>query len=789
MNPNEETFRSVENESELSLSDLLLILRRYWYWFALSVLLCCGVAYVYLQWAPKVYTRTASVLIKDNTKGGALSESAAFEDLNLFNVKRNVDNEILVFKSKQMMMNVARRLHLDISYTEKVGLRTLELYTKSPVILQFPEAEESQMFTFDVVPLSEEEVLLTNFPDIYKDLKVTLNDTVIFPFGKVIVTPSLYYTKDHYNSPITITKNNLEEVALGYSNALQVGLANKMATIINLTLQDVSISRAEDVINTLIAVYNEEAINDKNKVMVNTSEFINERLVIIEQELGNVDADIESYKREQRLTDIQSETGMYLKESSQYNQEEMDLLNQRSLAKYIHEYLMDPTKNSELIPSNTGIADGNIEGQITEYNNSLLKRNRLITNSSERNPVVMDLNNSLSAMRQTIIRTVDNLIVGLDIKINNVRQRESQNIRRISAVPTQQRHVLSIERQQSIKEALYLYLLNKREENALSEAITESNARIIDPATGSKIPVSPKTNIILLASFILGLVIPAGCLWLRTATNTKVHTRKDIEDALSIPFLGEIPMRDKKNHDAIVVHEHGRDPISEAFRIIRTNMDFMRVKTDTQVVLFTSFNPNAGKTFVSSNLAMSIALTNKKVVLVDLDIRKSTLSNNVGDNKIGVTNYLSGKAQLVDQIVQIGKIEGKLDVIAAGPVPPNPSELLLSDRLERLIAELRTRYDYIILDNVPAGVVADATIVNRVADLTIYIVRAGVLDKRALPEIEKLYKQERFTNMSIILNGTNIKDTIYGYRYGYSYGYAYGYGYGNTDEKKKRKKR
>ena len=703
MNSEQETINLRREENELNLSDLFHIVLANWYWFVLSVLVCAGVAVLYLKWAPKVYTRTASVLIKDNSKGGGLSESAAFEELNMFNVKSNVDNEVLVFKSKRLMSVVAERLNLDISYTIKDGLRTGELYTQSPIAVRFPEAEASQSFSLVATPLSAGEILLSGFStNEAKSLKVALNDTVSTPVGKLVVTPTLYYADKYFGKAVTISKRNREEIALTYSNSLQVALASKTATIINLTLQDVSIPRAEDVLNMLIAVYNEDAINDKNQVTVNTSNFINDRLIIIEEELGSVDADIETYKRENQLTDISSETGMYLQESSQYSKEGLGLENQVTLAKYIRDYLTDPHKSSDLIPANTGIADVNIEGQISEYNNLLLKRDKLIGNSSNKNPVVMDLNNSLSAMKQTIIRAIDNLIVGLNIKIKNIREREAQTSRRISAVPTQQKYVLSVERQQKIKEELYLYLLNKREENALSQAITESNARVIDAAQGSRSPVAPKSMMILLAAVVLGLAIPAGIIWLQMVMNTTVRTRKDVEDAVSIPFLGEIPLRDKKNKDEIVVRENGRDSISEAFRIVRTNMDFMRVKAkDMKVVMFTSFNPNAGKTFVSMNLAMSFALTRKKVILVDLDIRKGTLSGHVsGTTNMGITNYLSGKVDDINSIIKKEELATNLDIIHTGPVPPNPSELLLSDRLEALIEELKKRYDYIILDNV-----------------------------------------------------------------------------------------
>jgi len=768
-----------EEESEISLVDILHVVKINWYWFVLSVALCFGVAVIYLLRTPKVYTRTASVLIKDDSKGGTISESAAFEDLGMFNVKRNVDNEILVFQSEQLMAQAARRLHLDINYTVHQGLRTTDLYTHAPVTLQFFDTEEAQEFSMVVTPLSEEEVLLSDFSDYAESFTARLKDTIDTPFGQALVLPTLYYSDEWYDAQVRITKNNMKTVIQEYREALQVALANKMTTIINLTLKDVSIQRTEDVINTLIAVYNEAAINDKNLITVNTSNFISERLVIIEQDLGDVDADIESFKRANQLTDIQSETGMYLRESSQYSQDELSLENQRELAIYIRNYLNNPANNAALIPANTGISDANIEVQINEYNTSLLKRDRLISNSSSNNPVVMDLNNSLNAMKQTIIRAVDNLIVGLDMKIRNVQARDKQNIRRITEVPTQQRYVLSVERQQKIKEELYLYLLNKREENALSQAITESNARIIDPASGSDMPVAPRTSIILLAAFVLGIVLPSGVFWGKEVLNPAIRNRKDVEDALTVPFLGEIPSREKKrkkkgeSDSEVVVQVNGRDPVSEAFRIIRTNMEFMRVKAENmQVVMFTSAQPNSGKTFSSLNLAASLTLTDKKVLIIDLDIRKGTLSSLVKKNSEtpGMTQYLSGKVTDIAEMINHSEVMENLDVIHAGPVPPNPAELLLSPRLDTLVKAVREEYDYIFIDSVPSGILADAAITNRVVDLTIYVVRAGLTDRRQLPEVEKLYRQEKFKNMSVLLNAVNYSSAGY-YYYGYGYGY------------------
>ena len=717
-------------------------------------------------------------MIRDDRQGGGgggFGESAIFSDLNLFGGGRNVDNEMLVFQSRSLVEKVVRRLSLDKSYKINDGLRKIELYTKSPVEVNFETAADGQYFSFEVMPLDSTQVELKDFvlaaagSQILDDTKIvaTLGDTINTPVGRLVVTPTLYYADVYYDEPIYFSKSTMEGAVNSYVGKLTVALANKYATIINLTFKDESIPRAADALNTQIAVYNEDAINDKNQIAVNTSNFINDRLIIIEKELGSVDSNIESFKRENQLTDIKSETGMYLQNTSRFKQEGLSLDNQLSLAIFIRQYLLDPTKASDLIPANTGLSDGGIEQMIGEYNEILLRRDKLLQGSSHRNPVVMDLNNSLNAMRQSIIRSVDNLITGLNININNLREQENMTARRIEAVPSQQKYVLTVERQQKIKEELYLYLLNKREENELTQAITESNARIIDAAGGSSNPIAPKGMMILLAAGVIGVLIPAGILFIMNLLDTKVQNRKELENVLTIPILGDIPRMVAKNadKDEVVVRANGRDSVSEAFRIIRTNMDFMQSKSGkVQVIMFTSSNPGAGKTFVSSNLAMSIAQTDKKVVIVDVDIRKGTLSGIFAgaSGKMGLTNYLSGRTDNIDDLIGKTPENKDLDIILAGPVPPNPAELLLSKRFDDLIMELRKRYDYIIVDNVPANVVADAAIVNRVADLTIYVVRAGMMDRRQLPELENLYRQGKFNNLSVVLNSVSIKRSRYG---------------------------
>lgn len=775
-----------EEDSSVNLHDIFRIVLNKWYWFIISVILCVSVAVIYLMWAPRIYERNATVLIKDDKTNSA--ETAMFQDLAIFEGKSNVYNEMIVFKSQTLMDEAVRRLNLDLSYTVREGLRTQELYTNSPVAFTFKDIEDTQWITFKTKLIDNEKIALwdfkTNGAENDQMIVVNLHDTINTPAGKMVATPTLWHNQTWFDKPITVTKSNRKTVVNDYRNTLMVNLADKQTSVVNLSIKDESIQRAEDLLNTIIAIYNEEAINDKNLMAVNTENFINDRLIIIERELGYVDQRIQSYKTTHQLTDIRSDAQLAIQESSESDKEVIKLQNQRSMATYIRNYLSDASTGTELIPANTGVNDMNVEGQILDYNETLLKRNRLIENSSERNPVVQDLNNNLTAMRQNIMRAVDNLIVNLDIQLRSVNARTERTRARISAVPKQQTEVTSISREQKIKEELYLYLLNKREENAINKAITESTARIIDAATGSIDPVAPRKMIILIAALLIGLAIPTAILYIVILSDITVRGQKDLRGILSIPFLGEVPFKKTKGkgkNTSIFVRENGRDPVSEAFRIIRTNMDFMRVKQDNiKVITTTSTSVGSGKTFVSSNLAASLAMTGKKVLLMDMDIRKGTLGKGVDTHKniegydIGLTSYLSKIVTKVESLIIQDQDYPNIDIIRSGPEPPNPAELLLSPRLDELIRELREMYDFIVIDNVPAGMVADAMISNRVTDLTLYIIRAGKMDRRMLPEIEQLYREEKLKNMAVILNGTGS---------GIGYGYGYGYGYGNDKDK------
>lgn len=768
---------SNKNDQGLNIVDLFMYLASQWKWFLLSILICGGIAWYNYARAPLVYFRSATVIIKDPSNKASTSGLDRFD--NFIN-KVNVANEILQFRSKKLMREVVQRVHADVSYQIKDGLRSNELYNESPVLVSLPDALPEQSFSFTMTLKDAKTVTLSDFSGIEAkpSYEVALNDTVAIIEGMNVVVTATNYLRDSWlNTPIRVQKLPVESMVNYYKNALGIQQEEEEASILTLALKDSSPARAEDVLNTLITVYNEEAIKEKNQVAVNTANFINERLIIIERELGNVESNLESFKQRNQIVDIASSAGMYMTESQKYNADAMELETQLRLANFIKDYLTDPSKETDLIPSNTGISDMNIENQISLYNAAKLKRDHLIDDSSVNNPVVQELNNSLRAMKQSIIRAVDNMIVSLNVKRNDAQNREMRAQDRVTAIPTKERQMLSIERQQKIKEALYLFLLNKREENALSQAMADNNARVIDGAEGSNAPISPNRNRILLLGLLVGIALPGAVCLAILFMDTRVHGRKDIEGVTSVPYLGEIPLDKEAMKDhrkkVMAVKGQGDDIVSEAFRILRTNMAFLSKKDKpAQVITFTSFNIGAGKTFIARNLSMSLAYMKKRVVMVDLDIRKGTLSRHFGHYHVGVTNYLSDNTVKVDDIIQ--HQEG-FDLIPAGILAPNPAELLMDNRLDELMNELRTRYDYIIADNVPVGLIADATIANRIADLTIFVVRAGKLDRRQLPDIEKLYQEKKLKNMALVLNGANPERHGYGYSYGYGYGYGYGY--------------
>lgn len=786
----------------INVVDLVVYLASKWIWYIFFILIFGGLAYYQYAKSPFVYFRQATVIIKDPSNKTMTTSMDRFDK---YINKVNLSNELLQFRSQYIMRKVVGRLHADVNYQIKEGLRTVELYNRTPVLVSFKNVRDERYIAFDMTIKDSKSVTLSNIEGLVNakaSYTVKLNDSISIKGERMMFTSTDYQSKSWIGQTIHVAKLPLNAVANSYRANFGIRQASDEASIITLSLKDANATRADDILNTLITVYNEDAIEDKNQVAVNTANFINERLIIIEKELSGVENELVTFKQENDIVDLGTATSQYVAQSSSYGTEAVEQATQQKVAEYVKEYLTDPTKSRELIPSNSGIGDAEIESQISQYNALKLKRDRLAADSSDENPVVEELNKAMHDLRQSVVRAVDNKIVSINVKRRDALSQQYQAQARVRSMPVKEKQMLSIERQQGIKESLYLYLLNKREENALSQAMADNNARVIDSADGSSAPIAPIRNRVVLMGIAIGAAIPTIIFLLILFMDTSVHSRKDITGKVSIPFLGEIPedkehikeeKKRKKNRKSedFSVTEQGQGMISEAFRILRTNMAFMGKRdVKTQVITFTSFNAGAGKTFTSRNLAMSLVYARKKVIMVDLDIRKGTLTRHMKHNKIGMTSYLSETSVGIDDIIYHNEDLG-MDIISAGPIAPNPAELLMDERLDELMVELRQRYDYIIVDNVPVGVVADAAISNRISDLTLFVVRAGKLDKRQIPDLENIYKEGKLKNMALILNGVDPKYRGYGYRYGYGYGYGYGnkYGYGDTSSSKKKKKK
>ena len=763
-----------------------------WYWFAISLFITLTIAVLYLLSTPPIYTRTAAILVKDNSKSSSSTSAMNdFSDLGIFKSNTNINNELLTLKSPTLMTEVVNRLGLNETFTIRKGLKNVDLYKVSPVTITFCDKIEVPL-SFTIKFSSKEAFAISELEisgeDIGETLSAQMGDSIQTSAGIMIVSPTQEFTDAFIGTSIRYVRGSVRAAVDTYSNALVAELGNEDATIINLSINDTSIRKAEDILNTLIEVYNENWIRDKNQIAVSTSQFISDRLGVIESELGHVDENISSYKSEHLLPDVQAASGLYMAQSAENNKELSTLNNQLSTAQYIRREL-NTKQLDQTLPANSGIVSANIETQISEYNNLVLDRNRLIANSSEKNPLVKNMASSLQSMQRTIIQSVDNLIVSLNTQIRSLRRQEEATTNRLASNPNQAKYLLSVERQQKVKEELYLYLLQKREENELSQAFTAYNTRLITAPRGSMFPTAPRKMNILLVAFAVGLLVPAVGIFMKENMNTKVRGRKDLEN-LSIPFIGEIPQysgtkkkwwefkhRKRQDMKIIVVNEGNRNIINEAFRVLRSNMDFMASKDNNQhVFVLTSFNPGSGKSFLAINIAISFAIKKKKILVIDGDLRHRTVSSYVDSPNKGLSDYLNNQIEDWKEIIVSYKGYTNLHILPIGTIPPNPTELLEDNKLSMLIEALRPEYDYIFIDCPPVDIVADAQIIEKWADRTIFVVRSGLLDRSMLSELENMYTGKRFKNLSMILNGTESTGGRYGYRYGYHYGYASYYG-------------
>ncbi len=770
--------------NQVKLSEVLYLTLKRWPWLLLSVVVCVGLAYLHLMVTPPSFTRTASILIKDDKNGSSYSaDVSAFADLGLFKSNNNVVDEINKLESYDLMKEVVKSLKLDMSYGEIGRFRDQVLYGSNlPVNVEFKSLTENEgasmkldiakdgTYTISELNINKDE----NIP-VKTTGKVKLGQPIAYKGGVLVVTPTPFYKPGEKHS-IKVSKMPIKGAVNAYSSKINILLKDEKGNTLVLTATDTSAERAEDLLNGVVDQYNNNWITRRSEATAATSNFINERLQLLEGELGTVDEQLSEYRSQNLVPDVEKAAVLYMNENQETAAKIMELNSRLQNTRYMRSFLTNPANKNLTLPSNSAVPGTTLELQINAYNEKMAERNAFAANSSPENPLVVDMDVRLADLRNSIEGTIKAQEHSLQTEISSLQSSKSQTTARLAAAPAQAKDLESIGRQQNVKQKLYLYLLEKREENELSQSFINPNSETIAEPTGPDAPTSPSSKRLLFMAFVMGLFIPFATNYTLERLNTKIRNRKELE-GLKMPILGEIPKQKfPKGTDpecAVVVEQGKRNLINEAFRVLRTNLTFMTSQTNLDVVMITSFNPGSGKSFIGINLGITLAIRNQKVLVIDGDLRHMSTSMYVGTPRRGLTNYLIGETDDINSLIVCDTITPNLSVLPVGNTPPNPSELLESPRFAELIDKLRGQYDYIFIDCPPVEMMADAQIISGSCDRTLFVVRAGLLDRIMLPEIERLYSEKKFPGMSLVLNGTAVDSTRLGSKYGYGYGYNY----------------
>ena len=766
-----------DSEQQINLREVLDKYLYNWKWFLLSLLVTISLAYLYLAKTHPQYQVSTTIFIDDKETGGLTSELSAFDDLGSLpgrEAKKSVINEMGVLKSYSLMERVIKNLGLQTTYYKKKGISYVEIYKNEVPILVSLKTKDSIFYsldtTFSVTPISKSKYLLTNGDD---DLigEYGFGKVVPAKMGDLVIT--LKNTKNiEFGENIKIWITPLNRLVGYYNNVVEIDLKEKKSSLLSLNLIDNNKGKAQDILDNLVIEYNKDAVDYKSLIAARTDSFIDDRIIDISEELSSVDFGVQEFKTKNQLTDIGVESSIVLETNSQNDQRIVDLSSQIKLVNYLLNHIR--THEDDLIPANLGLSDAATSQNTEQYNRLLLERNRIANSSGKLNPTVKNMDAQMMQLRQSVEQSVLNYKSSLEFSLADAQNQGYRLSSKKANAPKQEREFQDIKRKQQIVESLYLYLLQKREENAISLGIPVPNAKVIDKAYGSNMPVSPNRILVLMGAIFAGLIIPISLITVGSLLNNKVRTRDDVESIIKVPFLGDIPHSKKKNE--IVVLAESSNNIAEAFRLLRTNMNFMLSgdQRASKTIFITSTVASEGKTFVAINLAASLSLLKKRVLLVGADIRKPKLNEYLKINsKLGLSHYLNDNSLQVEEIIAHYDA-ADFDVIGSGVIPPNPSELLLNGRFEGILTYGKLKYDYVIIDTAPVNQVTDTLLLGHHADLFIYVIRANYLDKRMLKIPKMMVDNKRLPNLAILINDLNIEKE--GYGYGYGYGYSYGYG-------------
>ncbi|QDO94306.1 polysaccharide biosynthesis tyrosine autokinase [Formosa sediminum] len=763
------------------ISDIVHLYLSKWKYYLLSLFACLVIAFIFLRYSTNEYQSKATIKITDEKQLNKFPELAGLQSSGLLSNEGDViSDEIEILKSKTIIEQVIKDLKLNIRFFVQGRIKEKENYIDPPISLTFFKSDSvinAVDTTFFVTIISEDKFnishddpkTLTSISDnsVQSD-SYNFGDKINTSFGGMILTPNKGAYGSEIGSVIKIAFTPVSKLVESYQSTLLLE-NEKGSSIIKLSINGTISSKSENFLNTLIDKYNEDVINDKEAVIKVTSDFITNRLDIVSQELEKVDLTAETLKKDNRLTDLSSQSNIFLQSERENENKLITTTNQIQLIDYMEDHLESNSDAGDLLPANVGIEDNGIAQVTKSHNDLVMQRNRLLKNSSEKNPTVINLDNQIKALKQNLEQSLTNLKSSSEITLNSLQRTDSRINAQIYSTPGKERKFRDITRQQNIKESLYLYLLEKREETAITLGMSSPNAKIIDRATSSSIPVSPKIPLVYLAALIFGLAIPTSIIYAKDLLDNKVHTKKDLTNYLSIPFIAEIPKSRTKN---VTVKKVDYSPKAEAFRILRTNIDFMlqNIKHRSKTIFVTSTTSKEGKSHTSVNLSLSISHSEKRVLFIETDIRVPKGSRYLEiENGNGLTDYISNEKIKIEDIIVKTKDNPFLDIIPSGTIPPNPAELLLSDRVKDLFETVKDKYDYIVVDTAAVGLVTDTLLFSHFADLFIYVVKADYLDKRNLSIAQTMYDEKRLPNMTVLLNNSD-QNKNNGYGYGYGYG-------------------
>lgn len=796
-----ESIQENEEKSSFDFATIYTALILNWKWFVLSLIICMGAAHIYLRYATPIYQSAAKLLIKDDEgsrssfKGGNSIMSAT--NLGIISNSNGIDNEMEILKSRTLAQQTVYDLKLYVNYRHEGKLKDHVLYgdqevnidmdlehlkkLNAPMNLKITREGRNYHVTGSYyVPIDNNSFKpeAVNIDKTFSALPATIGTRV----GVVRFTQNgNYMLRDGESLKATMIA---PEIAAGkYVGNLNVTESSKTTTIVDLVLNDEIPQRAIDYLKQLAIVYNRQANEDKNEIAVRTEQFINQRLEKINAELGSTEGQLENYKKRNNMVELKTNATQAVANADQYAQKLSEANTQVALLDELTKYMNEPSNRHQPIPSNVGLSDASATSLINEYNKIALQRNQLLHSASENSPTVTPLTAQLDDLNSSIKRAMTQARAGLKIQRNSIAAQAGKYEGQINNTPEQERMLTQIGRQQEVKSGLYLMLLQKREENSISLAATADKGKLIDtPVFTGK--VTPKNSIIMLIALILGLAIPAGILFLLEFFRYKIEGHNDVEKLTNLPIIADVAIASEraKTKADIVVHENKNNLMEEIFRSLRTNLQFL-LKQHDKVIMFTSTTSGEGKTFIASNVAISFALLGKKVVLVGLDVRKPRLAElfEIDDHHHGITNLLVKDevnwSDVKEQIIPSG-INDKLDILMAGPVPPNPGELVTRESLDQTMEQLKEHYDYILIDTAPVGLVTDTLALGRISNATVYVCRADFTQKASFGLINSLSMEKKLPNMSIVLNGVDLSKKKYGYYYGYGKYGKYGK-YGN----------